>query len=183
MPPRNTHDGRRVRHRAQADVRWVPASPDDHPESKDQEAAARAWAAVPLRATPAFDHPPNAALDLLARYDLSGVIIWQLGFWSSPGPTFVGVWHVARQATYDYFVEQGRLLVMYYEEDSPRETGLQSGQFLDLLALFAEKRIAIPAGAGAAEIEPIVADFARRAAVVSPHAAGLNWFGESQRHT
>jgi hypothetical protein len=68
--------------------------------------------------------------------------------------------------------------MMYYKEDYPHDTGVKSGEFLDLLALCAELRVALSADA---EFEPIVADFAQRAVAISPHAAELNWFGEARR--
>jgi hypothetical protein len=150
------------------------------PSLTNQCAGARAWAEIPRREQVPPPHSADPVLNLLAQYDLSAVIIWQFQFIPTLTPLDPGIWKVAERPTYEYFVERSRILMMYYKEDRPHDIGVKSSEFLDLLALYAERRVVNPVTDNT-EIEFIDADFAQRALTISPHAAELDWFGEARR--
>ena len=143
-----------------------------------EAAACRAWVSIPRLAAPAFDHPPDPVLDLLSQYDLSGVAFWQLAFVKGVPVRWGGDWQVARKATDDYYVDGGTILKMYYKEAFPSGTGLTSGQFLDLVAVYAEMIAALPPDRSAGRVDAAVAEYAARAAAISPHVHTFNWFDE-----
>ena len=144
------------------------------------EAMVRAWADIKPRPAPAFDHPPDPVLDLLARYDLSGVTFWQLTFAKDVPVRWDSSWQIAQKSTDDYYVDGGQLLKMYYKEAYPNETGLTSGQFLDLVALYAELIASTPPAPSPDRLDAILAEYAGRAATCAPHARNLDWFGEAR---
>ncbi len=153
----------------------------------DQAAAARAWATVPRRTGSPPAHPPDPLLDLLGRYDLSQVEIWQFRFSDGlPGDPWSEFRHVGTQCAYDYYVDParagGRMLVMYYKDYQPEYfPSLTSAQFLELLVLYAKRRVVLAPDATDDETAACNAAFAARAASISPDAPMLNWYGEQRR--
>ncbi|WP_020474854.1 hypothetical protein [Zavarzinella formosa] len=137
-------------------------------------------AGVRRRRKALFAHPDDPVLELLARYEVAGLEFWQLKFSAKTASEIDGVWHVATKATDDYYVEGGRLLKMYYKEDYPAETGLTSGQFLEVIVVYA-RLIAAMANSTLGMNDPLIAEHAGHAVAISPKAAGLDWFEESWR--
>jgi hypothetical protein len=142
---------------------------------REREAAVCARAAIAPRKAPGFEHPADPVLDLLARYDLSGVKLWQFKFWDLISPDGDSLWHVTQKSTDDYYIVGGSILKMYYKEAFPGATGLSSGQFLEVIALYARLIAAIPT---AGEADPVLAESAKLAVAISPDASGLDWFVE-----
>jgi hypothetical protein len=151
-----------------------------NPADATKKAVYDAWAAVKLRPAPAFEHPPDPVLDLMARYDLSAVKFWQFEFKKGVPETWDDSWHVAQKATSDYYVDGGQVLKMYYKEAHPGPTGLTSSQFLDVLVLYARMIAATPANPPPEKLDAMLAGYACKALVISPEARCLDWFGESR---
>ncbi|MFO0822522.1 MAG: hypothetical protein U0792_05280 [Gemmataceae bacterium] len=147
---------------------------------KSNQLATRAWAKLRKRKKPAFEHPPDPVLDLLAWYNVSKLEFWQLKFHHAKISDLDNLWHVATKSTDDYFIETGSVLKMYYKEASPIPTGLSSSQFLELIVIYAQLIVAMPEKA-TGPYDPLLVEYAARATSISPRVAALDWFWESGR--
>ncbi len=148
--------------------------------NKTKQPATRAWAKPRKRKKPAFDHPPDAVLDLLAWYNVSKLEFWQLKLLPAKEPDLDNLWHVATKSTDYYYIDNGSVLKMYYKEAFPNPTGLTSSQFLKIIVIYAGL-IAAMTEKATGPYDPLFVEYAARAAAISPRAAALDWFWESGR--
>ncbi|WP_020471524.1 hypothetical protein [Zavarzinella formosa] len=139
-----------------------------------REVAFRAWSKIKRRRRKKQDDP---VLDLISRYDLTGVVIHQFSFVTEVHAHGTEQM-VAQQPTYEYFVENGIILVMYYKESYPGPTGVTSALFLELLALRARMLAEYPADSSEERLDSITADYAGKALAITPLAPRFNFFGE-----
>ncbi len=140
----------------------------------------RLWTKIRKRKKPAFEHPPDPILDLLARYDVSKVRFLQIQFSENKIADYDQIWHVATKATDDFFVESGRVLKMYYKECFPSQIGLSSGQFLELILIYA-KMLSLTSENSTGPFDPVLVEYSEKAHALGPGVAPLDWFWETGR--
>ncbi len=140
----------------------------------------RAWGKVRKRRKPAFNHPPDPVLELLSRYDVTKLEFWQLKFVDKKAAEIDGLWHVVNRSTDDYYILNGCVLKMYYKEAYPGETGVDSGQLLEVIVVYAQM-IAAMTESIEDPFHPLLVEHANRAHAIAPGSAGFDLFGEVRR--